>query len=530
MVHLFQSDVLQSVLNPRSILRALWKRKLSIVLLWLVGSGAAVALVTHLRAVYAAEALILVESQKIPESFVAATVQTALEARLDTLKQQVLSHERLWKLIQEFDLYAKQRKTHSQEEVVDMLRHDINIRLERGWSTSRPGAFRVSYETYSPTTVAEIANRIGRFFIDENLRAREVEAAATSAFLDSQLAESKKKLQEQEARLKDFKEAYIGELPQQQTTLLSAASQSRAELLGIQEALSRAQQNKLTLESSLGLARDNLKRQQELARQRAELDAASRALVSLSPGPVVGPPPAAPPSELDKARAQLQGLHLRYEDKHPEVQRVLQEVARLEQLDQEASALVRRIETPPPAFPRTAQAQRAVADPPRREPVPSDDPAIRALEAQVTLAVREIQTLESRRQQVIQDAADIQARMQKLPIREQQLSAITRDYDTSRANYQSLLDKKLAADVAANMERWQKAERFVMLDAARVPEKPVRPKRALLTAIGSLLSLLGAAALALLLELKKNVVLGEWELPAGTVIIGRVPRMEIEKA
>lgn len=255
MVNLFQTDVLQSLLNPRSILRALWKRKLSIVLLWLIGSAATVAVVTRLRAVYTAEALILVESQKIPESFVAATVQTALEARLDTLKQQVLSHERLWNLIQEFDLYAKQRKSHTREEVVDMMRGDINIKLERGWSTSRPGAFRVSYETYSPKTVAEICNRIGRFFIDENLRAREVEAEATSAFLDSQLAESKKKLQEQEARLKDFKEAYIGELPQQQTTLLSAASQSRAELLGIQDSLARAQQNKLTLESSLALGR-----------------------------------------------------------------------------------------------------------------------------------------------------------------------------------------------------------------------------------------------------------------------------------
>ena len=92
-----------------------------------------------------------------------------------------------------------------------------------------------------------------------------------------------------------------------------------------------------------------------------------------------------------------------------------------------------------------------------------------------------------------------------------------------------MLDKKLAADEAADMERSEKAERFVMLDAARVPEKPVRPRRAMLGAAGSIFSLFLAGGLAFLLELKKNVLLGEWELPAGTAIIGRLPRMQMEK-
>jgi hypothetical protein len=79
------------------------------------------------------------------------------------------------------------------------------------------------------------------------------------------------------------------------------------------------------------------------------------------------------------------------------------------------------------------------------------------------------------------------------------------------------------------MEKWQKAERFVMLNPAVVPEKPVRPRRVLLGAVGSAFSLLLAGALAFLLELKKNVLLGDWELPAGTVVIGRLPRMQMER-
>jgi succinoglycan biosynthesis transport protein ExoP len=515
-------DTMQTGLNPRSVLRALWKRKFVIVLLWVAGSAATIAIVASLRSIYSAEALVLVQSQKIPENFVAATVQTALEARLDELKQQVLSHQRLWDLIEKFNLYPKLRRTRTREEVLQAMRKDISIKLEKGWSASQPGAFRVAYETYAPETAAEVANRIGHFFIDENLRQRAVEAEGTSRFLDSQLAESNKNLQSQEARLKDFKEAYIGELPQQEGALLAALSQDKVELMGLQDSLARAQQNKLVLESSLAVAQDNLKRQQALARQQLAQEAAAQTETG-APAPA----PTPQQTELQRAQAQLRTLRLRYEDKHPEVQRMLREVARLEEQEKAIQA-AQAVEAA--ASPASAPAKVSAAGVLRKQPIPVDDPSIHSLLAQIALAARETEALEARRQRIIQDANDIQSRLPRLPIREQQLAAITRDYDTSRKNYQSLLDKKLAADVAADMERWQKAERFVMLDPARAPEKPVRPKRVVLGAAGSFLSLLLAGGLAFLLELKKNVLLGEWELPAGTAIIGRLPRMQMEKA
>jgi uncharacterized protein involved in exopolysaccharide biosynthesis len=129
---------------------------------------------------------------------------------------------------------------------------------------------------------------------------------------------------------------------------------------------------------------------------------------------------------------------------------------------------------------------------------------------------------------VLRDVGAVQSRMDKLPMREQELASLTRDYEASKANYKSLLDKKLAAEMAANMERWQKAERFVMLDVARVPEKPASPNRPVFMTGGVLLSLAMAAGIAFLLETRRNVFLGEWELPAGTVVVGRVPKMLVE--
>jgi len=508
---------------PLSIIRALWKRKWFILGLAMLGSGGTVAVVSRLSPVYSAKAVILVESQKIPENFVASTVQTSLEAQLDTLKQQVLSRDRLWKLLEEFDLYREERVRSTKEEVLERMRRDLNISLLRNWSARGPGAFQVEYQTGKPDVAAEIANRIGLFFINENQRQRTEEAEATSAFLDGQLAASETRLQQQEAKLKEFKLTHNGELPEQQAALLAAVNQSHTELLALQEGLGRAQQNKLILESSLEYAQSNLRLRTTAQRQDAEQrHAALRAGVPREPA--AGVPATLTP--LEQAQSELVRLRARYMDSHPEVQRMIREVERLKGVD-EALAISR---VPAATLNPAATNQAGVTPSAATEELQTEQNRIQELGAQIAIVNRDIRSLEERRQKIIQDVAEAQARIRSLPVREQQLAVITRDYDTSRANYQSLLNKKLAADVATDMERWHKSQKFVMLDPARVPQKPARPHRILLDTSGSLAALIFSAALAFVLELRKNAFLGEWELPPDVCIIGRVPRMHIAQS
>jgi polysaccharide biosynthesis transport protein len=503
-----------------SIIRALWKHKVFISAAALLGSGATMAVVSELPPIYTANAMILVESQKIPENFVAATVQTALEAQLDTLKHEVLSSDRLWGLVEQFDLYKRQRRKLTKEEVLDLMRRDVNINLSRGWSARGPGAFQVEYQTGSPETAAAVANQIGMFFINENLRQRTDEAAETSKFLDDQLAAAEIRLKDQETKLKEFKLRHNGELPEQEAALLAVVNQSRGELLGIQEALGRAQQNKLILESSLAYAEANLRERRESAQRRAEASAAAAHVI-------VTPVQPEQPTALERAQAELSRLESRYYGSHPEVERMRAEVRRLER-EEATSASGNRATQNAPAT--TQAANDASGGRPRAngpdEEFQAETDRIQGLTAQIAAVTREIRSLEERRQRVLQEMAESQEQIRNLPVREQQMAVITRDYDTSKANYQSLLNKKLAADVAADMERWHKSQRFTMLDPARVPQKPTRPRRTMLTAAGGLLSLALGASLAFLLELKRNTLLGEWELPADVLVIGRIPQMQ----
>jgi uncharacterized protein involved in exopolysaccharide biosynthesis len=149
------------------------------------------------------------------------------------------------------------------------------------------------------------------------------------------------------------------------------------------------------------------------------------------------------------------------------------------------------------------------------------------IKGQIGVTVREIATLEKRRQNLSAQIEDYESRINRLPLVEQEMASLNRDYNESANNYNSLLQKELAADMATDMERSKNSERFTIVDPARVPQKPIKPKRAVLASVGSVAGLVLGLVLGFALEFRKQSFLGEWELPAGTVVLGRVPHIKM---
>ena len=85
------------------------------------------------------------------------------------------------------------------------------------------------------------------------------------------------------------------------------------------------------------------------------------------------------------------------------------------------------------------------------------------------------------------------------PTRESELAELTRDYETLRSVYASLLEKSEGAKIAANLETRQVGEQFKILDPARLPEVPFSPNRLMLNGIGAFAGLaLGIGLVAFL--------------------------------
>src|SRR5215475_8977643 len=129
-----QKSTFAAAISPLSIVRMLWKRKIAIVLLWSIVSAIAYFVVKRIPAMYKAETLILVDSQKIPDKYVASTVVTDAQDRLASISQQILSAGRLEKIVEDFDLYREERKTRFKEDIISMMRRDIETTLERAWN------------------------------------------------------------------------------------------------------------------------------------------------------------------------------------------------------------------------------------------------------------------------------------------------------------------------------------------------------------------------------------------------------------
>src|SRR5215471_17994606 len=232
-------------LSPLSIVWMIWKWRLMILVGCLFPAGAGFYYVRRMPSVYKADALIVVDSQKIPEKFVSATVQAELNDTLGPITQQALSTARLQSIIEEFNLYPKARVAQPLEDVIAGFRNSLPLTLEHGLGGGRPGAFRIAYEGPDPKIVAAVVNRVAGLFVQENLNTRAQRAEGTSQFLEAQLKEAKASLDDQENRLSQFKLQWSGELPQQETALMGTLSRLNTELAGNQDAVNRAQQNNI---------------------------------------------------------------------------------------------------------------------------------------------------------------------------------------------------------------------------------------------------------------------------------------------
>jgi protein tyrosine kinase modulator len=428
---------------------ALRRRRWAALFAFVAALTAVISTVWFLPDVYRSSATVLIDRQQIPDELVRSTVTSGLEIRLHTISQEILSRSRLQALIERFDLYPDQRRRSSMEEIVERMREDIRIELKGGAPRNERAttvAFTVSYIGRDPKKVALVANTLASFYIEENLKVRERQAAGTAEFLRVQLDNMKRTLEQQEQAVGRFKERHIGELPQQMEANLATLEQLNSQL-------------RLNSDQQI----QNAERRAAVQKQLEEAES------SVNPG---GPRAAA--LRLEELQKQLTALRTRYSEQYPDVVRTKAEIAALEQQLQGSSPELSRAL---PTSPQVTQL-RAVLD---------------ELSARSRSLQAEFKTLHAA-------LARYQTRVENVPRTEQEYQRLARDYDATKEQYRSLLMRQGEAEVAESMEQRQKGEQFRIIESAMVSEKPTAPNRGQLLLIGILLSVALAAGVVLAAE------------------------------
>src|SRR5437660_540960 len=200
----------------------LLRRRITWVLSIFIGVSVCAGMVAaRLPNVFRAETVILVDPQKVPDSYVATTVSTSISDRLSTIRQEVMSPTRLNQLITEMGLYSELRgKIPLQDLIVRMQKATTIEVIEAGGQ--RLSAFRIAFSGGNSQQVAEVANHLASLFIEQNLQARKNQFNGTAQFLDSELQDTKNQLEEKGRQLQDIKSRYLMVLPESKQYHLEA--------------------------------------------------------------------------------------------------------------------------------------------------------------------------------------------------------------------------------------------------------------------------------------------------------------------
>jgi polysaccharide chain length determinant protein (PEP-CTERM system associated) len=466
-----------------------------------------VLLARALPDVYYSQATVLIVPQQIPESYVRTTVTVPIAERLRATTQEIKSPATLTPLMDEFGLYTNLRRTVPADALVAWMARNIRIDQVRG------DTLVIGFSGYEAGSVAKVTERLVHLFIDGTLRNREVLADSASKFLDTELESTRKRLEEQERRVQEFRERHAGELPTQVSANLQILQGGEAQLQAVTEDLRQDRDRRAQLQEVIAREQgDGEKATNTPSPLTDEIPAPPAASAAAGAGAGAGDDPLALPAgpvqqRLAAARALLQQLLKKYTPEYPDVARLQATIAELEKTAAETKT------APTPNKPAGQQ--------------PAPSPRLQAAEAELRRLDLRISEKEALQQRLRDGIATYQARIEAVPGRESEWTALTRDYQTIQQSYTSLLAKKEESRLAANLERQRISEQFRVISPAATPTRPSSPNRPGIVLIGILLGLGCGLGVPVLLELTDSTLRGEREVltTLRLPVIAMVPRM-----
>ena len=483
--------------------------------------AAAVTVAVALPPVFRSTATILIKEQEIPQELVRSTVTSFADERIQVISQQVMTRKTLLEMVEKYDLYASERKRETSEEILDRMRRDIKLTpISAEVTDRRTGspikstiAFSLSYDSESATNAQKIANELTTLYLNENVKNRQQKAAETTSFLDEELVRAGAHISELEQKLSTFKLRNQGRLPDSNLSNQVGSDRANAEIQRIERDIVFFEDRRMSLQGQLadtkpvtplvGSAGNTLLEPEDRLRSlqiqlttltgtysddHPDVKRLRREIAVLKTETGVREQASDRVNKLEELRAQIAILRQKYSDDHPDVVRLKRTLAVIEQA----------VRTGPEASGGKGDA----ALPPRKP----DNPVYVNLKAQIDTVTAQIESLRSEREAQRRQLALLDMRVSQTPEVEREYLELARDMDSSRASFRELRDKQTKAQIAEQLERGRKAERFTLIEPPIFPEKPYRPNRTVIVMMGLLLALAGGVGAAALREVVDQTV------------------------
>lgn len=487
-------DEIQASKSLGEYLAILRRYKGQILIVTAVVATAAGVAALSLPPVYRSTATILVQEQEIPPELVRSTITSFADERIQVISQQVMTRGVLLKLVDKYSLYEKYRQRATTDELLERMRKNIKFTTVNADISDRSSgrrvnatiAFRISYDSPQPDRAQQLVTELASLYLNENVKVREQSVAETTAFLTEEADRIASQIQDIEGKLAQFKQRYVGRLPDSSAFNMQLAERASSELLRTEREMSALQERKVALEAQLPTVPPNVP--------------------TIN---VAGERPLTPMERLRSLKAQYHVALALYNPGHPDIRRMEREIAAL---TTETSQPGEDIEAPDKSSVKDATSQGAI-DNQRKDSIKRpDNPLYIALTSQIEGIKRELNQLAAVRNDLRAQQRTYDVRLQQIPEIEREYHDLTRDYDNAKVRYREVKEKQMRAVVSQELEKGRKAERFSLSEPANLPETPFSPNRPAIAAMGLLAAIGSGLGLAGLRDALDPSVKGPLEL------------------
>ncbi len=434
-------------------LRGIWHRRwIGIAIAWLVALGAGAA-VMRMPDRFEASARVFVDTQTVLRPLLSGlAVQPDLDQQLGILSRTLVSRPNVERLMRMTDMDLQVKSPAEKEEMIERMMRTVKIS-----SIGRDNLYQIGYQDPEPEQAKRVVQSLLSIFVEASLGGKRKDADTARRFIEEQIKQYEKRLEEAENRLKEFRLKNL--------SLVGADGRDYfARMSGLSEAANAARLELRAAEQS----RDALKR---------ELAGEEPVFLPETPGASPGGQTVSElDARIDVLKKTLDELLRRFTDQHPDVvgtRRVL------EQLEEE-----RKKELAARAKPAAGSGPRVNANP----VIQQLKIALAESEANVAALRARVGELESRHRQL-----QAVARMQ--PELEAELAQLNRDYDIQKRQYEGLVARRESAAISGDMDATGGVADFRVIDPPTVSPKPVAPNRLLLLGV-AFVAALGAGIAA----------------------------------
>ncbi len=417
------------------------------VIIFALVSAASIAAALLLPPVYLARSVLLVESPQIPGALAAPTVQPQALEKLQTIQNRLMTRTNLLEIAQRLKVFRNMGKM-TPDDIVNAMRQQTTITNSAGRGMAT--IMTVEFQGETGPVVAGVVNEYITLILKEDVATRTERAENTVEFFNQEVERLSGEIDMMSARILDFQNKNADALP---NTLQYRLGQQTM----LQNALA-------TAERDITLLKD----------QKQQMIALFNATGQLT-GAAVNQPPEA--QQLAQLQQQMNAYMATYSPTNPKVRQLQAQIDQLE-------AIVNAQQLPP----GTASVQMS------------------PLDIQLASLDTQVSALEEQRKQLIAQLDVLKDSIDRTPANQIALDALNRDYQNIQQQYNTSVARQAQAAAGEQIEVRSKGERVSVVDAATVPDSPVKPNRVLIAGGGVLAGAGLGIAMIVLLELLNRAV------------------------